>query len=124
MAADLPKFDALREYIEMTLVAKLQPLAYGRISLSELVTPVRTWVNKLEDWSKARLQELDLAETKLAEVAGQLENYERASVEDADVKEDYDELVEALRDFDRGLLDWREVQDLLPNPLGIREGKP
>jgi hypothetical protein len=120
MAADLPKlpkFDALREYIEMTLVAKLQPLAYGRISLSELVTPVRTWVDKLEDWSKARLQEL-------AEVAGQLEIYERASVEDADVKKDYDELVEALRDFDRGLLDWREVQDLLPNPLGIREGKP
>jgi hypothetical protein len=129
MAAGLPKFDRLRDYIEQAVVARLQPLAYGHVSLVELLTPVRDWVDKLEEWSKARLRELEEAEKALAETRGQLEHYERASVEDGSVKEDYDELVGAVRDFDRGLLDWREVQDLLPSPLGVRpdinkEGSP
>jgi hypothetical protein len=112
MAAGLPKFDRLRDYIEQAVVARLQPLAYGHVSLVELLTPVRDWVDKLEEWSKARLRELEEAEKALAETRGQLEHY-----------------VGAVRDFDRGLLDWREVQDLLPSPLGVRpdinkEGSP
>jgi hypothetical protein len=55
--ADLPKFDALREYVAQKLRPKLAPAIN-----SEVLTPVSTWITKLETWSEARLRELEGAQ--------------------------------------------------------------
>jgi hypothetical protein len=46
-----------------------------------------------------------------------------AELEDA--ADAYKSLVETLHDFERGIRDWQEVQDLLPDPLGtFTKGNP
>lgn len=109
--ADLPNFDALRTYIDHTFDQE-QPL-----------TPVRTWIDRLEEWSKARLRELEKTAKELERLRQGAESYERMLLEIEDAKDDYDELVEALYDFERGVRDWREIHDLLPNLLGIHNEK-
>lgn len=112
--ADLPRFDALREYIAQTLAPKLAP--------PELLTPVSAWITKLERWSEARLRELEGTKDDLFD-AQQKEMETRAEFENA--ADAYESLVETLHDFERGIRDWQEVQDLLPDPLGtFTKGNP
>jgi hypothetical protein len=116
--ADLPKFDALREYVDQKLRPKLAPA----INPSEVLTPVSTWITKLETWSEARLRELKGAQSDL-EDAEQKRMETEAELEDA--ADAYKSLVETLHDFERGIRDWQEVHDLLPDPLGtFTKGNP
>lgn len=109
---DLPKFDALRGYLNQS-TARLQPIVAGQVNLGEVMTPVLTWIDKLEQWSKDRL-------TELSQIQATLSGYEEAMSEDADMSGAYEELADALHDFRRGLKDWPEIEVLLPNPLGER----
>jgi chromosome segregation ATPase len=112
--ADLPNFDALRAYL-----AQSSP---GQANLSELLTPVGSWIDKLEEWSKDRLRELEDARDERFD-AEQKRMETEADLEDA--ADAYRSLVETLHDFERGIRDWQEVQDLLPDPLGtFTKGNP
>jgi chromosome segregation ATPase len=111
--ADLPNFDALRAYLAQTP---------GQANLSELLTPVGSWIDKLEEWSKDRLRDLEDARDERFD-ADQKRMETEADLEDA--ADAYRSLVETLHDFERGIRDWQEVQDLLPDPLGtFTKGNP
>jgi chromosome segregation ATPase len=111
--ADLPNFDALRAYLAQTL---------GQANLSELLMPVGSWIDKLEEWSKDRLRDLEDARDERFD-ADQKRMETEADLEDA--ADAYRSLVETLHDFERGIRDWQEVQDLLPDPLGtFTKGNP
>lgn len=110
----LPKFDALRGYLDQTS-QRLQGLQVGDTSIAEALTPVVTWVNKLEEWCKDRLTEIEQAE---ATVHAFEEDIALRSEED--MREAYDELTAAIHDFRRGLTEWPDIERMLPNPLGER----
>lgn len=113
---ELPKFDALRTYLT-------NQEKHGHFTPPEVIAPVRAWIDKLEVWCKERLAAIERLENRKEELLDQLSAWEEELQTLHDRENEYGALTQALRDHMRGIATWREVEDLIPTPLGEKSTK-
>lgn len=95
---DLPKFDALRDFLN------------AQTGVSEHIKrPITTWIDKLEEWSKDRLTEKEQLEDQLRD----FEEDQEKIIADA---ETWRWLQDDLHDVRLGLSDWHEFWEHWAEP--------